>query len=58
MNGSVENYIQKVNLQHGANHRLLETGNRTFAIQHFAGKVNYDATDFTGEGRGLLVPIE
>lgn len=50
--GTVESYLSKVRVQHKQNQRLSETkqsGPRTFAVQHFAGKVVYDASDFLGE---------
>lgn len=50
--GTVESYIQKVHTQHKQNPRLLETKSsilRSFAIQHYASKVQYDATDFLGK---------
>lgn len=49
--GTVESYNQKVRTQHKQNPRLLETklsDLRSFAIQHYAGRVVYDATDFLG----------
>lgn len=49
--GSSESYIAKVKAQHRQNPRLIEPKPlepRTFGIQHFAGKVIYDATDFLG----------
>ncbi|CAG0909346.1 unnamed protein product, partial [Darwinula stevensoni] len=53
MRGNPETYIQKVQLQHKKNSRLLETDPsdaRAFGIQHFAGRVVYDAATFLGEG--------
>jgi len=50
--GTVESYIQKVQIQHSQNPRFLETRGtdplRSFTIQHYAGKVYYDATEFPG----------
>lgn len=49
--GSSESYIAKVKAQHRHNPRLIESKPiepRTFGIQHFAGRVTYDATDFLG----------
>ncbi|XP_026464689.1 unconventional myosin-IXb [Ctenocephalides felis] len=47
--GTAESYIAKVKVQHKQNDRLFEPKPlepRLFGIQHFAGKVIYDATDF------------
>lgn len=49
--GSAESYITKVKSQHRNNGRLFEPkpfDGRSFGIQHFAGRVSYDATDFLG----------
>lgn len=49
--GSAESYITKVKSQHRGNSRLFEPkpfDGRCFGIQHFAGHVFYDATDFLG----------
>lgn len=51
MRGSAESYISKVKAQHRRNPRLVEPKPlepRLFGIQHFAGRVVYDATDFLG----------
>lgn len=49
--GTAESYLSKIRVQHKQNQRLIETkqfGLRTFGIQHFAGKVVYDASEFLG----------
>lgn len=49
--GSAESYITKVKNQHRHNPRLFEPKPlepRLFGIQHFAGRVIYDATHFLG----------
>ncbi|CAL8122354.1 unnamed protein product [Orchesella dallaii] len=55
--GTVESYIQKVKTQHKQNLRLLETKSsdlRSFAIQHYSSKVQYDATDFLDTNRDVI----
>jgi len=50
--GTAESYIAKVKVQHKQNPRLFEPKPlepRTFGIQHFAGQVVYDASDFLGK---------
>lgn len=52
--GTPESYVQKVRLQHKHNSRLFESKSassdlRVFGIQHFAGRVVYDASDCLGE---------
>lgn len=50
--GSSETYLAKVRAQHRQNPRLFEPRPleaRSFGIQHFAGRVVYDASDFLGE---------
>lgn len=52
INGSVELYLRKVKSQHRNNPRLFEpkmVDQRSFGIQHFAGRVVYDASDFLGK---------
>lgn len=50
--GTAESYVSKVKVQHKQNPRLFEPRTldcRSFGIQHFAGRVTYDASDFLGE---------
>ncbi|CAG7834204.1 unnamed protein product [Allacma fusca] len=57
MRGTVESYVQKVRQQHKQSPRFLETKSadlRSFAIQHYAGKVQYNATDFLETNRDIL----
>lgn len=49
--GTAESYVAKVKVQHKQNPRLFEPRTvdcRSFGIQHFAGRVTYDASDFLG----------
>lgn len=51
VNGSVELYLRKVKTQHRNNPRLFEpksVDQKCFGIQHFSGRVVYDASDFLG----------
>lgn len=53
--GTAESYVSKVKVQHKQNPRLFESRMvdcRSFGIQHFAGRVAYDASDFLGMSRG------
>ncbi|CAH1398223.1 unnamed protein product [Nezara viridula] len=55
--GSAEGYITKVKAQHRSNSRLFEPKPiepRMFGIQHFAGRVVYDATDFLDTNRDVV----
>ncbi|XP_024086474.1 myosin-I heavy chain isoform X2 [Cimex lectularius] len=55
--GSAESYITKVKAQHRHNPRLFEPKPlepRAFGIQHFAGRVIYDATDFLDTNRDVV----
>lgn len=50
--GTAESYVAKVKVQHKQNPRLFEPRTvdcRSFGIQHFAGRVTYDASDFLGK---------
>ena len=53
--GTPESYVLKVRHQHKHNGRLFEpkcvtsSDVRTFGIQHFAGRVVYDASDCLGK---------
>lgn len=50
--GSSESYISKVKSQHRGNPRLFEPkpiDGQSFGIQHFAGRVSYDASNFLGK---------
>lgn len=52
INGSAELYLRKVRTQHRNNPRLFElkaVDHKSFGIQHFAGRVVYDASDFLGK---------
>lgn len=56
--GSAESYITKVKSHHRGNSRLFEPkpfDSRYFGIQHFAGRVIYDATDFLGLHNPLFI---
>lgn len=60
--GTPESYVQKVRLQHKHNNRLFESKSvssdlRVFGIQHFAGRVVYDASDCLGIHYYSLNPI-
>merc|ERR1719461_1324796 len=56
--GCPETYVQKVKVQHKENSRLFEPQHcdlsRTFGIQHYAGRVVYDTTDFLGTNRDAI----
>ncbi|XP_050421871.1 unconventional myosin-IXAa isoform X2 [Adelges cooleyi] len=57
INGSVELYLRKVKTQHRNNPRLVESktiDQRSFGIQHFAGRVVYDATDFLETNKDVV----
>lgn len=54
--GTAESYVAKVKVQHKQNPRLFEPRTvdcRSFGIQHFAGRVTYDASDFLGKKNTL-----
>lgn len=51
IHSTAESYVTKVKMQHKQNPRLFETRTvdcRSFGIQHFAGRVTYDTSDFLG----------
>lgn len=55
--GTAESYIAKMKVQHKANTRLFEPKPlepRLFGIQHFAGKVIYDASDFLDTNKDVV----
>ncbi|XP_043288303.1 unconventional myosin-IXb isoform X2 [Venturia canescens] len=55
--GTVESYVAKVKVQHKQNPRLFEpriVDCRSFGIQHFAGRVTYDASDFLDTNKDVV----
>ncbi|XP_063215940.1 unconventional myosin-IXAa isoform X2 [Bacillus rossius redtenbacheri] len=55
--GTAESYIAKLKVQHKQNSRLLEPRPlepRAFGIQHFAGRVVYDASDFLDTNKDVV----
>ncbi|XP_050538527.1 unconventional myosin-IXb isoform X2 [Daktulosphaira vitifoliae] len=57
INGSVELYLRKVKSQHRNNPRLVESktiDQRYFCIQHFAGRVVYNVTDFLETNKDVV----
>lgn len=55
--GTAESYVAKVKVQHKQNPRLFEPRTvdcRSFGIQHFAGRVTYDASDFLGKKKKIF----
>ncbi|XP_074028555.1 unconventional myosin-IXb-like dachs isoform X2 [Leptinotarsa decemlineata] len=55
--GTVESYVSKIRVQHKSNSRLYDPkpmDPRLFGIQHFAGRVIYDATDFLDTNRDVV----
>ncbi|XP_077297519.1 unconventional myosin-IXb-like dachs [Arctopsyche grandis] len=55
--GTAESYIAKMKVQHKANTRLFEPKPlepRLFGIQHFAGKVIYDASGFLDTNKDVV----
>ncbi|XP_060535628.1 unconventional myosin-IXa [Cylas formicarius] len=55
--GTAESYISKIKVQHKSNKRLFEPkpiDPRLFGIQHFAGRVIYDATDFLDTNKDVV----
>ncbi|XP_014228252.2 unconventional myosin-IXb [Trichogramma pretiosum] len=55
--GTAESYVAKVKVQHKQNPRLYEPRTvdcRSFGIQHFAGRVIYDASDFLDTNKDVV----
>lgn len=55
--GSAETYIGKIKVHHKQNMRLFDpkpSEARLFGIQHFAGRVVYDATDFLETNKDVI----
>ncbi|XP_012278608.1 unconventional myosin-IXb [Orussus abietinus] len=55
--GTAESYVAKVKVQHKQNPRLFEPRTvdcRSFGIQHFAGRVTYDASDFLDTNKDVV----
>ncbi|CAG9837277.1 unnamed protein product [Diabrotica balteata] len=55
--GTAESYVSKIKVQHKNNSRLFDPkpiDPRLFCIQHFAGKVVYDATDFLDTNKDVI----
>ncbi|XP_030768013.1 unconventional myosin-IXa isoform X2 [Sitophilus oryzae] len=55
--GTAESYISKIKVQHKNNKRLLDPkpiDSRLFGIQHFAGRVVYDASDFLDTNKDVV----
>ncbi|XP_011312916.1 unconventional myosin-IXb isoform X2 [Fopius arisanus] len=57
MRGTAESYVAKVKVQHKQNPRLFDPRSldcRSFGIQHFAGRVTYDASDFLDTNKDVV----
>lgn len=55
--GTAESYVAKIKVQHKHNSRLFDpkpVDPRLFSIQHFAGRVTYDATDFLDTNKDVV----
>lgn len=55
--GTAESYVSKIKVQHKSNTRLFDPkplDPRLFGIQHFAGRVVYDATDFLDTNKDVV----
>lgn len=55
--GTAESYVAKMRVQHKHNSRLFDPKPlepRMFGIQHFAGRVLYDASDFLDTNRDVI----
>ncbi|KAL6424379.1 hypothetical protein ACFW04_009870 [Cataglyphis niger] len=57
IHGTAESYVAKAKVQHKQNPRLFESRTvdcRSFGIQHFAGRVTYDASDFLDTNKDVV----
>ncbi|XP_044001264.1 unconventional myosin-IXb isoform X2 [Aphidius gifuensis] len=57
MRGTAESYVAKVKVQHKQNPRLSDPrcfDSRSFGIQHFAGRVTYDTSDFLDTNKDVV----
>ncbi|TGZ49775.1 Myosin-VIIa [Temnothorax longispinosus] len=57
IHGTAESYVAKVKVQHKQNPRLFEPRTvdcRSFGIQHFAGRVTYDTSDFLDTNKDVV----
>lgn len=55
--GTAESYVSKMKIQHKHNSRLFDPKSldcRLFGIQHFAGRVIYDASDFLDTNKDVV----
>lgn len=53
--GNAESYVAKIKVQHRSSQRLEQPFDpRLFAIRHFAGRVEYDSTDFLDTNRDVV----
>nr|CAI5836757.1 unnamed protein product [Callosobruchus analis] len=55
--GTAESYVSKIKVQHKNNSRLFDKkplDPRQFGIQHFAGRVVYDASDFLDTNKDVV----
>ena len=57
--GNAESYVSKIKVQHRSSQRLEQRNMepfdpRMFVIRHFAGRVEYDATDFLDTNRDVV----
>lgn len=55
--GTAESYVSKIKVQHKNNKRLFDPkpmDPRLFGIQHFSGRVVYDASDFLDTNRDVI----
>ena len=58
LKGCAESYVQKVKIQHKSNKKLFSPNNqdvsKSFGIQHFAGPVVYEASQFLSKNRDII----